>query len=66
MNNIHLTILKSSTFSNVLNELEFNNILNPMRKLNDDSKKISVKILFAESIKMTELKKYLLENEPIL
>jgi len=66
MNNIHLTILKSSTFSNVLNELEFNNILNPMRKLNDDSKKISVKILFAESIKMTELKKYLLENEPII
>ena len=41
MNNIHLTILGSaSPFSNILNELEFNNILNPNNQSNHKDKKI--------------------------
>ena len=66
MNNIHLTILGSDLFSSMLNELEFNNILNPNRELNHNDKKILVKILFVENLKIQEVKSYLLDNEPTI
>ena len=66
MNNIHLTILGSPPFSSILNELEFNNILNPNNYLNQNNKKLFIKILFAESLKIKDVKSYLLENEPII
>ena len=66
MNNIHLSILGSAPFSNILTELEFNNILNPNTILNNKNKKILVKILFAENLKIKEVKNYLLQNEPII
>jgi DNA-binding response OmpR family regulator len=66
MNNIHLNVLGSDTFLNLLNELEFNNILNLSRQLNHNNKKISVKILFADNFKIREVKNYLLENAPII
>jgi DNA-binding response OmpR family regulator len=66
MNNIHLSILGSAPFSNILNELEFNNILNPNNKSNHSNKKILAKILFAENLKIKEVKNYLLNNEPII
>jgi DNA-binding response OmpR family regulator len=65
MNNIHLSILGSTSFSNILNELEFNNSLNPISQLNND-KKILVRIIFIENLKIKEVKKYLLVNEPII
>jgi hypothetical protein len=65
MNNVHLSILGSTTFLNILNELEFNNILNPSSQINND-KKILVKIIFIENFKINEIKKYLLVNEPIV
>ena len=66
MNNIHLSILGSGPFSNILNELEFNNILNPNNVSNHSDKKILVKILFVENLKIKEVKNYLLNNEPII
>jgi DNA-binding response OmpR family regulator len=66
MNNIHLSILGSTAFSNILNELEFNNFLNLNNISNHSKKKILVKILFTESLKIREVKNYLLENEPII
>jgi hypothetical protein len=39
MNNIHLSILGSPSFTNILNELEFNNILKTTSKLNHNEKK---------------------------
>ena len=66
MNNIHLTILGSTPFSSILNELEFNNIFNLNNYLNHSNKKILVKILFVESLKIKDVKNYLLENEPII
>jgi DNA-binding response OmpR family regulator len=65
MNNIHLSILGSTSFSNILNELEFNNILNPSGQLNND-KKILVRIIFIENLNIKEVKKYLLVNDPII
>ena len=66
MNNIHLSILGSTSFSKVLNELEFNNILNQNNISNHSDKKILVKILFAENLKIGEVKNCLLKNEPII
>jgi len=66
MNNIHLSILGSVPFSNVLNELEFNNILNQNNLSSHSDKKILVRILFAENLKIKEVKNYLLKNEPII
>ena len=65
MNNIHLSILGSAPFINILNELEFNNSLNPDSKLNHNNKKILVKILFAENLKIKEVRNCLLKNEPV-
>ena len=65
MNNIHLSILGSTPFVNILNELEFNNILNPIGQFNCNEKKILVKILFVENLKIKEVRNYLLKNEPV-
>ena len=65
MNNVHLSILGSSTFANILNELEFDHILNPKSKLSYNNKKILVKILFVENLKIKEVRNYLLKNEPV-
>ena len=66
MNNIHLSILGSDRFSSILNELEFNNILNLSSQSNHNNKNILVKILFVENLKVKEVKNYLLKNEPII
>jgi DNA-binding response OmpR family regulator len=66
MNIIHLSILGSSSFSNILNEIEFNNVLNLNNISNQSDKKILVKILFVENLKIKEVKNYLLKNEPII
>jgi DNA-binding response OmpR family regulator len=66
MNNIHLSVLGSNTFINLLDELEFSNSLNLSSQLNHNNKKISVKILFVDNLKIKEVKNYLLENVPII
>jgi DNA-binding response OmpR family regulator len=66
MNNIHLNILGSPQFLTILNELEFNNILNFGTQLNFNDKKISFKILFVDNLKLKEVKNYLLKNEPTI
>jgi hypothetical protein len=65
MNIIHLSILGSASFSNILSELEFNNVLNLNNISNQSDKKILVKILFVGNLKIKEVKNYLLKNEPI-
>ena len=66
MNNFHLTVLGSDSFLNILNELEFNNLLNSSNQLNSIDKKIIVKILFPENLKIKEVKNYLSQNEPLI
>ena len=65
MNIIHLNILGSNLFLDILSELEFNNILNQNNISNHSDKKILVKILFVENLKIKEVKKYLFKNEPV-
>jgi len=66
MSNIHLSILGSIPFLNILNELDFKNGLFSNKQLNYSDKKIFIKILFPENLKIKEVKKYLLQNEPII
>ena len=66
MNNVHLSILGSASFSNILNELEFNDILDPANQLNNNTNKTLVKILFTENLKIKDVKNYLLKNVPII
>ena len=66
MNNIHLTILGSLPFIKILDELDFSNILNTVGHPNGKDKKIEVKILFVEDLKIKNVKNYLLINEPII
>jgi DNA-binding response OmpR family regulator len=66
MNNIHLDILGSNLFLSILNELKFDNILNPSDQANQRDKNIIVKVLFVESLKVKDVKKYLLRNVPIV
>ena len=65
MNNIHLSILGSGPFLNILNELEFNNVINSNNQLNHNHKKFLVKILFPENLKIKEVRNHLLKNEPV-
>jgi len=66
MNNVHLDILGSKPFVSILKELEFNNILNSSEQLNQSDKNILVKILFVDSLKVKDVKNYLLQNKPII
>jgi len=66
MSNIHLSILGSIPFLNILNELDFKNALISNKQLNYSDKKIFIKILFPENLKINEVKKYLLQNEPTI
>lgn len=66
MNNIELNILGSTTFQNILKELEFNHTINSSNPINENINKILVKIIFVENLKIKELKNYLLNNEPII
>ena len=66
MNNIHLTVLGSGPFLDLLNELEFSNILNTDSTNNYNKKKLLVKILFTENIEIKKVKNILLQNEPII
>ena len=66
VNNIDLNILGSNTFSNLLKELEFINILNFKKFVFDNKKNIIVKVLFPEKLKVKDVKEYLSENNPII
>ena len=66
MNNIDLNILGSNTFSNLLKELEFINILNFKKFVFDKKKNFIVKVLFPENLKVKDVKEYLSENNPII
>ena len=65
MNNIYLQIFGSTIFSNILNELDFNNILKASSQLSNNPKNNLVKILFIDKLNIKDVKNFLLKNEPI-
>jgi DNA-binding response OmpR family regulator len=66
MNNIHLHIIGSKSFSDLLNELDFNYSITSDKNLKYNNKDFLVKIIFVEKLQLVEIKKFFLENIPTI
>ena len=64
MSNIHLHIVGSKNFCDLLNELDFNYIISD-KNLNNN-KDFLVRIIFVEKLQLLEVKKFFLENIPTI
>jgi len=66
MNNVHLQIIGSKTFANLLNELNFNYSISYGENLKYNKTNFLVRIIFVKELQLLEVKKYLLENIPTI
>ena len=66
MNNIHLHIIGSKSFSDLLNELDFNYSITSGKNLKYNDKDLLVRIIFVENLQLAEIKKFFLENIPTI
>ena len=66
MNNIHLHIIGSKSFSDLLNELDFNYSITSGKNLKYNNKDLLVRIVFVENLQLAEIKKFFLENIPTI
>jgi hypothetical protein len=66
MDNIHLHIIGSHSFSDLLNELNFNYIISSDKKLKYNNKDSLVRIIFVEKLELTIVKNFFLENMPTI
>ena len=66
MNNIHLHIIGSQSFADLLNELNFNYSISSDKNLKYTNKDLIVRIIFCEKLELTEIKKFFLENVPTI
>ena len=66
MNNIHLHIIGSKSFSDLLNELDFNYSISSDKNSKYNNKDFLVRIIFVEKLQLSEIKKFFLENIPTI
>ena len=66
MNNVHLRIIGSDSFSSLLNELDLNYIITKDSDTKYNIDHFLVRIIFAEEIQLTQLKKLLNDNVPTI
>jgi len=66
MNNIHLHIIGSETFVSILDELDFNYNISHGKNPKYNNQDSFVRIVVAEKLQLTEIKKYFLENIPTI
>jgi DNA-binding response OmpR family regulator len=66
MNNIHLHIVGSKCFSDLLNELDFSYSISFDKNFKYNNKDFLVKIVFVENVQLLEIKKLFLENIPTI
>ena len=66
MNNIHLHIVGSKSFSDLLNELDFNYSITSGKNLKYNNNDLLVRIIFVENLQLSEIKKFFLENIPTI
>lgn len=64
MNNIHLHIIGSETFSSLLDELDFNYTISSGKNLKYNNKDFLVRIIFIEKLELRQIKKLFFENIP--
>jgi DNA-binding response OmpR family regulator len=66
MNNIHLHIIGSKSFSALLHELDLNYTITSDINLKHNHKDLFIRIVFVEKLKLIEIKKYFNENVPTI
>ena len=66
MNNIHLHIIGSKCFSDLLNELDFNYSISFDKNFKYNDKDFLVRIVFVENLHLLEIKKLFLVNIPTI
>jgi DNA-binding response OmpR family regulator len=66
MNNIHLHIIGSESFINLLDELDFNYSISSGKNLKYNNKYPLIRIIFIEKLQLIQIKKYLSENIPTI
>ena len=66
MNNIHLHIIGSKTFFDLLNELNLDYTLSFDKNIKSNNRDPLVRIIFVEKLQLTEIKKFFLENIPTI
>ena len=66
MNNIHLHIIGSKIFFDLLNELNFDYTLSFDKNLKYNNRDLLVRIIFVEKLQLIETKKFFLENIPTI
>jgi hypothetical protein len=66
MDNIHLHIIGSNSFFNLLNELNLKFTLSSDKKVKYNNRDLLVRIVFVENLQLAETKKFFLENIPTI
>ena len=66
MNNIHLQIVGSKPFFDLLNELNLNYTFSVDKNFLNNNENFLVRIIFIEKLQLVEIKKYFLENVPTI
>jgi len=62
MNYNHLSVIGSSSFLNLLTELELDTIFYNHSQSHHSNKKLLIKILFVDNLKIKDVKNHLLHN----
>ena len=66
MNNVHLHIIGSQSFSDLLNELNLNYSISSGKNLKYNNKDLIVRIIFCEKFQLSEIKNFFSENVPTI
>ena len=66
MNNVHLDIIGSDSFYTLLKELDFNYVISLNGDTKNNTNYFSVRIVFAEELQLTKLKKLSFDNIPTI
>jgi len=66
MNNIHLHIIGSQPFFDLINELNLNYNISSDKNLKYNNKDLLVRIIFVEKLQLTEIRNFFLENTPTI
>ena len=66
MNNIHLHIIGSEVFSNLLDELGFNSSISSSNNFKYKNQSFVVRVIFVEKLPLTDVKKYFTKDTPTI
>ena len=66
MNNVHLHIIGSQSFSDLLNELNLNYSISSEKNLKSNNKDLIVRIILCEKFQLSEIKNFFSENVPTI